>query len=402
MISTPARYKFTRSEFGGYSVHRGADWLGRVERDGSAWIIADTARGEVPGTPARYGTRVEAVDALSIMLRAAAKLDALPTDEPVDEDAEQVRLNSRTAIQRTAETFAPARQTVSTMPTDDRTSQCTACRYFTGHTSWCPNRPAVAVEPVSGQTSPLVLIDPRTPLAAEHLAAAEREQQVLEVERDTAADGPCVEPACGQVRPMPCACIAEHLADCEHADGTDPHCSSCGVERPLLDRTTPVADLTDPALWLQFMLEERALAGYDEVPVPADDDRHGALIAEIARRSGADAMERTAEWSVSLRMSCDDLVRWAHDEHEHLAAVAAGRIIAPWQREDGFGVDDRTHPFGCPGCDLAVEHAVEQAVALNLVGATFSRNGHRVVVRRDSYDVTPSMRPARDVTVAGV
>lgn len=49
------------------------------------------------------------------------------------------------------------------------------------------------------------------------------------VERDTRADGPCRH--CEQVRPMPCVCIAEHLADCEHADGTDHVCSSCGHDR---------------------------------------------------------------------------------------------------------------------------------------------------------------------------
>lgn len=210
----------------------------------------------------------------------------------------------------------------------------------------------VAVEPVP--VAELVLIDPRTPLADEHLADAEREVAVLEAESEVA------------------------------------------------DRATPVADLDDRAVWVQFMIEDRALGGYDDDPNEPNDDRHGDLIAEVNRRFGPNATEFTAEHAVALHMSGDDLVRWARDSHEHLVAVATGRIVAPWQREDAFGVDNRSHPFGCPGCDLAVERAVEAAVAQNLTGATLDDGtGHVVTVSRDPHDVTPSMTPARDISADG-
>ncbi len=107
MISTPARYRFTRDGNGGYNVGRFTDTdsahIGTVARDGNAWIITRTARGPIES--ARYATRVDAVDALSVMLRRAAVLDALPTDD------------------------APV-------------VECPSCRYTSGHTSWCPRRHA--------------------------------------------------------------------------------------------------------------------------------------------------------------------------------------------------------------------------------------------------------------------
>lgn len=102
---------------------------------------------------------------------------------------------------------------------------------------------------------------------------------------------------------------------------------------PVLDRTTRPAALTDRALWVLFMAEDRALAGYDDDPNEPDDDRHGALTAEIARRFGPDATELTADYAVGLHMSSDDLVRWALDEHEHLVAIATGRLVPEWRAE---------------------------------------------------------------------
>lgn len=65
----------------GYLVHRGSEYLGAVVRDGRAWIIDDTARGPIHS--GRYANRADAASALSIMLRRAAELDAMPTDDGV-------------------------------------------------------------------------------------------------------------------------------------------------------------------------------------------------------------------------------------------------------------------------------------------------------------------------------
>jgi hypothetical protein len=118
--TTPARYRFSRNPAGFYLVLRNEVFLGRVERDGRAWIITDTARG--PITAARYATRTAAADALSALLHGAAKLDALPTDDTV----EVVESPADAAIESAAERGEQA--------------QCTACRYYSGHTYWCPNR----------------------------------------------------------------------------------------------------------------------------------------------------------------------------------------------------------------------------------------------------------------------
>ena len=91
----------------------------------------------------------------------------------------------------------------------------------------------------------------------------------------------------------------------------------------ILDRTTPVGDLSDAALWGQIMAEDRALA-YGST----DDDyaRYDLLNAEAACRFGIDATERTASWSVGMHMSSDDLVQWAVDSPEHLMRVATGDL----------------------------------------------------------------------------
>lgn len=285
MITAPARFTFTRSDFGGYLAASGGRYLGRVERDGRAWVIATTARGDLPGEPHRYATRTDAVDALAAMLHAAERLDAMPTD---DEPAEDV---------------------------------CPLCRYYVGHTSWCPNRPLEA-----------------------------------------AADAD------------PCTCVdtAGDLDDGEHLVG----CPS--YDRP--DRDADVVDLDDAALWRQFMIEERALSYGDEVGVEPSDERHGEVLAEIVRRFGVDATERTADWSVSLHMSCDDLVTWARDEPEHLLAVATGRLVPSWRREDDLEV--ATLHADCAACERLVESAEVHMRATGSVGSSYGDGEHRAAVAR--------------------
>jgi hypothetical protein len=132
MDTTATRYRFSRTVPGtahstlfdgtAYDVHRGDEYLGIVGRDGRAWMIVTTVRGDLPGEPARYVTRTATADALSALLHGAAKLDALPTDDTV----EVVESPADAAIESAAERGEQA--------------QCTACRYYSGHTYWCPNR----------------------------------------------------------------------------------------------------------------------------------------------------------------------------------------------------------------------------------------------------------------------
>lgn len=89
----------------------------------------------------------------------------------------------------------------------------------------------------------------------------------------------------------------------------------------MLDRLTTPTDFGDQDLWVQFMSEDREL-GYGD----PDDDRHQALHAEIGRRFGRDATERTAEWATATHMSSDDIVTWASEHYDHLNRVALGKV----------------------------------------------------------------------------
>jgi hypothetical protein len=213
-----------------------------------------------------------------------------------------------------------------TRPGDSEPS-CRSCGYFTGHTSWCPRR-----------------------------HGAQPEQQLT------------LEPADDPTAPLPGESVGTWAARV--------------IEREVADRDTAVAELDDAALWLQFMIEDRALAGYDDDSNEPDDERHGALIAEITRRFGADATDNTADHAVSLHMSSDDLITWARDNSEHLIGVATGRIVPGWRREDGFAVDGRTHGTGCGQCDAAVESAVGAARVLGALGATYEDGEHVATVSR--------------------
>lgn len=356
MISTR---KFTRTATG-YRVERvsptgAVEYLGDVARDGRAWVISDTARGTLPGEPARYATRVDAVDALSAMLRAAAELDALPTDEPAaDEVAPAVQpLESDgmppvgdprwalaghrgvaiTAVQHLTPAVAAVELAVHrgeqvVRPGDDRPS-CASCGYFTGHTSWCPRRHA--------------------------------EQPAEQTTLELADDSDSMQPG-ETVNEWAARVYGEH---------------------EVADRTTPPAELDDRRLWLQFMLEDRALGGYDDDPNEPNDERHGALIAEIGRRFGADATEHTADWSVALHMSGDDLVEWARTKHEHLIMVATGRIVPEWRSGEGF--DAELEHGGCETCTALIESAATMARATGSVGATYRDGEHAAVVSRPAY-----------------
>lgn len=275
-------YRFSKTD-AGYLVNRGNEYLGSVARDGRAWIISDTARGALPGQPARYATRIDAVDALSAMLRGAAALDALPTDDELEQ------------VGDAAQSFVQA-------ALDAAPRECSMCRYTSGHTSWCPNRPGRVVTVPAGTH---VQYAPSAP-----------------------ADEPCGD--CGA-----------STADC-----------ICYDQR--WDRETPVAELDDRQVWLQFMLEDRA----QSYGVP-DDERHAALSAAISERFGPDATENTADYAVATHMSSDDLVTWAAERFPNLLAIATGRLTPSWRRDDDAHVlVEHTH---CGRCDRLVESASELA-----------------------------------------
>jgi hypothetical protein len=327
MITTPAAISYTRTD-AGYLVRNGGGVLvGHVARAGRRWD-AMTADGTRLGDT--YGTRVEAADALVVTARRVAELDALPTDDCTDADLDTVEPTDDDVTRCTCGAPAtvlhwngPLGTTIThgtcdahadmiTRPGDAEPS-CRSCGYFMGHTSWCPRR------------------------HAEQPAA-----QLTLVEQPAAhVDGPCADP------------------DCEVL--------------PAIDRATPPADLDDAALWVQFMLEDRALAGYDDNPDQPNDERHGALLVEIARRFGEDASENTADVAVSTHMSADDLVRWAVQDPAHLLGIATGRIVPDWRREDGFGVE-YLHA-NCPACERFVESAVGIARVTGSVGATYGTGG---------------------------
>jgi hypothetical protein len=323
MITTaPTAYRYSRTD-AGYLVHRGSEYLGSVARDGRAWVISDTARGSIES--ARYATRIDAVDALSALLRGAAALDALPTDDevaelepavqPLDADGMPPVGDPRWALaarRRVAITavhhLSPADAALALADELGELSQCASCRYYSGHTSWCPRR------------------------HAEQPAA----QPVLEPVVDSA---------------------------------------------PAIDRVTPADELDDRALWLQFMLEDRALAGYDDDPNTPDDERHGVLTAAIAARFGADATENTADYATALHMSSDDLVTWARDQHAHLIAVATGRLTPAWRREDDLHALVE-HP-GCDRCAELVEVAAVAVADSRVRAAVRTDGGHRASVVGD-------------------
>jgi hypothetical protein len=350
MIST-STFRYSRTD-AGYLVHRGTEYLGSVARDGRAWIISDTARGALPGQPHRYATRIDAVDALSAMLRGAAALDALPTDEPADEVAPAAQplaadgmppigdprwaLATRRRVAITAvHHMSPADAALELGVELGEQSQCTMCRYYSGHTSWCPNRTAQPAEQPADDS-------------------------------DSMQPGETVNAWAARI-------YGEH---------------------EVADRTTPPAELDDRQLWLQFMIEDRALSGYDDDPNEPDDERHGALIAAIGERFGPDATENTADYAVSLHMSGDDLVTWARDQHEHLVAIATGRLTPAWRRDDDVHV--LVEHVGCGRCDRLVERAAAAALSHPSQAGVVSDGEHRATAVRDMA----ALRAARTLGVA--